>query len=109
MKMLVLSSAGLYPPSKRADVLTRKLALGILLQALRDVTCHSTKREKEQWRQDALEWFASHDVGPGSLDWVCSVLQIEAARFRDWVNVHGSPGSDPRNHRSFLLHLAHGL
>ena len=54
----------------------RNLALGILLQAFRDVVSpkKTSNKEWEVWRKDALEWFNSNENHPGSLFWVCEVL-----------------------------------
>jgi hypothetical protein len=86
----VLASEGLYPQSKRPDPAVRKLALGILLQAFRDVVApkSTSNREAEIWREDALEWFASDETHPGSLTWVCQVLQVNPVKLHRWLDAY---------------------
>ena len=61
MKATALESEGLYPQTKKPDPSLRNLALGILLQAFRDIVSPKkvSNKEWELWRQDALGWFYS--------------------------------------------------
>ncbi len=89
-----LTSEGLYPPSHKADVVVRRLALSILLQAFRDVLAKpGPNRAIKVWRRDALEWFTAGDDQPGSLAWVCEILGEKPDVFRGWVKEYrGSRG-----------------
>ncbi|HUG42845.1 MAG TPA: hypothetical protein VMN76_01270 [Acidobacteriota bacterium] len=87
MRASALESEGLYPQTKKADPSLRNLALGILLQAFRDIVApkKSSNKEWEEWRQDALEWFYSSEDYPGSFLWVCEVLEMNANELRVWL------------------------
>ena len=56
----------------------RNLALGILLQAFRDIVSpkKTSNKDWKSWKQDALDWFYSNTTHPGSLLWVCEVLEM---------------------------------
>ncbi len=84
----IFASDGLYPQSKKPDGAIRKLALGILLQAFRDILAAPSRANKETeiWREDAIEWFMSDETHAGSLHWVCGVLQVDISDFRDWLS-----------------------
>jgi hypothetical protein len=72
----------------RLDEATRKLATGILLQALRDalqVGSKASQRQMRRWNEDALEWFSSEADYPGSLRWVGEILQINIDDVREWL------------------------
>ena len=63
----------------------RKLAVAILLQALRDLLTPSRSGKEirqnwKKWQQDALHWFFSEEKAPGSFYWVCNVLNIGSWR-----------------------------
>ncbi len=79
-----------FPVSKlkRPEPPVTKLALGILLQALRDVVTPPERRkgECEEWRNDAMEWFQEEADEPGSLNWVCQVLEVNPSGFRNWLS-----------------------
>lgn len=94
MKATVLESEGLYPQQKKADPSMRNLALGILLQAFRDIVSpkKTSSKEWELWRQDALEWFYSSETHPGSLLWVCEVLEMDHKELRAWLQEYRSSG-----------------
>lgn len=79
----------------------RRLALGILLQAYRDMLTSRKRATAKQrlWRQDALDWFFSDESEPGSLQWVCRILQTDPEGIRRWVRTPLSP-------RLFLLGLS---
>ncbi|MGH9340748.1 MAG: hypothetical protein ACRD1R_14425 [Acidobacteriota bacterium] len=103
-----LASEGLYPPPKRLDPPMRNLALGILLQAFRDLVTprRAASNEWKVWRQDALEWFLSEDSYPGSFRWVCDVLQMDAVHLRQWIHRYrGSENSDRRRMVQKLIHF----
>lgn len=94
MKAYALESDGLYPPTKKPDASLRNLALGILLQALRDIVApkKASNKEWEAWRQDALEWFFSEESHPGSFCWVCGVLEIKPKELRTWLHTYKKSG-----------------
>ena len=83
----VIPSEPLYPSAISYDPPSRKLALGILLQALRDIV--SPRRYKwkadEDWQADALLWFESAEDSPGGCSWVCQHLHIDASRLQGWL------------------------
>lgn len=87
MKATALESEGLYPQTKKPDPALRNLALGILLQAFRDIVSpkKASNKEWELWRKDALEWFCAADTHPGSLLWVCEVLEMNPKELRQWL------------------------
>lgn len=72
----------------------RNLALGILLQAFRDIVSpkKSSNKEWELWRQDALEWFYSNESHPGSLLWVCEVLEMDHKELCGWLGDYRNSG-----------------
>ena len=87
MKIPVMESAGLYPQTKKADTSLSNLALGILLQAFRDIVAPKkvSNKDWEMWRTDALEWFLSEEGHPGSFYWVCEVLEMSPRELREWL------------------------
>jgi hypothetical protein len=87
MKPSALESEGLYPQSRKSDPSLRNLALGILLQALRDIVAPKKASNKEWalWKKDALEWFYSDELFPGSFLWVCDILEMRPKDLRDWL------------------------
>ncbi len=81
-----LSTEGLYPKGKRADATIRRLALAILVQALRDVIAKPKKKgETGLWRRDAALWFADQTCYAGGFEWVCEILEREPGELRSWV------------------------
>ncbi|MDA2929818.1 hypothetical protein MYX84_07725 [Acidobacteria bacterium AH-259-O06] len=98
MKATVLESEGLYPQTKKPDPSLRNLALGILLQAFRDIVSpkKASNKEWKVWRQDALEWFYSTETHPGSLLWVCEILEIDPKELRQWLRDYRCSNSDRR-------------
>ncbi len=90
MKSSVIESEGLYPQTKKPDPSLRNLALGILLQAFRDIVApkKSSNKEWEIWRNDALEWFFTDENHPGSFCWVCEVLALNPKELREWLHVY---------------------
>ena len=72
----------------------RNLALGILLQAFRDIVSpkKGSNKEWELWSQDALEWFYSNETHPGSLLWVCEVLEMDHKELRTWLHDYRHSG-----------------
>ena len=105
MKSIVLESEGLYPQTKKPDPSLRNLALGILLQALRDVVSPKKSLNKEWnfWRKDALDWFHSDEPHPGSLLWVCEVLEVNPKNLRDWLRHYQRSGYNRRKEISKKL------
>lgn len=87
MRTSLLESEGLYPQTKKPEPALRNLALGILLQAFRDIVApkKASNKEWEEWRQDAFEWFYSFEAHPGSFHWVCEVLEMNPNDLRDWL------------------------
>ena len=96
MKAYALESDGLYPQTKKPDASLRNSALGILLQALRDIVApkKASNKEWELWRQDALEWFFSEEFHPGSFHWVCGVLEIKPKEMRTWLHTYKKSGHE---------------
>jgi hypothetical protein len=82
-----LASEGLYPQNRKSDGAVRNLALAILLQAFRDIVAPKKASNKEWavWRQDAAEWFLDEEDGPGSLQWVCDILEMHPRQLRQWL------------------------
>ncbi|MGH9342104.1 MAG: hypothetical protein ACRD1R_21590 [Acidobacteriota bacterium] len=107
LKAEVIASEGLYPQSKKADPAVRKLALGILLQAFRDVVTprRAPSKEDSGWKKDAIEWFYSYDEYPGSLIWVCDILQMDPNGLREWLDHFRQ--SDGRSKTVMALRLIH--
>lgn len=95
-----IASEGLYPnpERKKADPTSRKLALGILLQAFRDIVSprRSTWKKGEDWKADAFDWFASDSIYPGSFCWVCHMLQISPSEIRRWLRQYQQSGEADR-------------
>ena len=87
MKATFLESEGLYPQKKKPDPSMRNLALGILLQAFRDIVSpkKTSNKDWKSWRQDAVDWFYSNTTHPGSLLWVCEVLEMNQKDLRGWL------------------------
>ena len=95
MKATVLESEGLYPQKNQADPSMRNLALGILLQAFRDIVSpkeSSNNKESKLWSMDAVEWFYSSETHPGSLLWVCEVLEMDHKELRAWLRDYRRSG-----------------
>ncbi len=94
MKASVIESEGLYPQTRKPDPSMRNLALGILLQAFRDIVApkKSSNAEWEVWRQDAIEWFFSQENHAGSFRWVCQVLEINSRELRQWLHKYKRSG-----------------
>ncbi len=105
MKTSVIESEGLYPKTRKPDSSLRNLALGILLQAFRDIVApkKSASKEWELWVQDALDWFSSEEKDPGSFLWVCDVLALNPRELREWLDLYNS--SDPDRKREMARKL----
>lgn len=105
MKATAIESEGLYPKARRLDPSLRNLALGILLQAFRDIVApkKSSNSEWEAWRQDAVEWFFSEERHAGSFRWVCEVLETSPHDLRQWL--HNYEHSDRRRKREMARKL----
>ena len=91
---VIVESEGLYPQTRKPDTSLRNLALGILLQAFRDIVAprKSSNAEWEVWRQDAVEWFFSEEDHAGSFRWVCDVLETSPRELRHWLNRYKRSG-----------------
>ena len=98
MKALVVEPEGLYPQTKKSDPSLRNLALGILLQAFRDIVApkKSSNKEWATWRQDAIEWFMSDEIHAGSFSWVCEVLAMNPKELRSWLHTYKRSGRDKK-------------
>ncbi len=84
-----LSSAVQHPIS-RVDRPIRRLALAILIRALRDgIGRHSNSsegaRETLDWHQDAREWLCSESDQAGTFLWICDLLAMPPEKLRSWV------------------------
>jgi len=80
-----LVSSQPYRRTRGLEASFRKLAVAILLQALRDLLTPSrsgneNRKNWEKWQQDARHWFFSEEKAPGSFDWVCKVLNLGSWR-----------------------------
>jgi len=71
----------------RQNHTSRKLALAILLQALRDVVNPKpyTWDRGTNWTEDARDWIQSDSMTPGSFRWTCQVLEMDSEQLRSWV------------------------
>ena len=98
MRASFIESEGLYPQTKRPDPALRNLAIGILLQAFRDIVSpkKASNKEWELWQLDAMEWFASDEFYPGSFRWVCEILQTSTREFRAWLDHYRDSDPDSR-------------
>jgi len=88
VQYLKLVSSQPYRWTRGPEASIRKLAVAILLQALRDLLTPSksgkeNRKHWEKWQQDALHWFFSEENTPGSFYWVCDVLDIGSWRILD--------------------------
>ena len=83
MEMIALASEGLYPNDRHREASVRRLATGILQQALRDLAPYRPGNlEARKWRRDAIQWFFSEDTSPGSISWVCQALDLDLYSLR---------------------------
>lgn len=81
--MIALASEGLYPKNRNHKASMRRLATGILQQALRDLAPYKPGNlEARKWRRDAIQWFFSEDTAPGSVSWVCHALDLDLYSLR---------------------------
>ncbi len=58
--------------------------MAILTQALRDALSPTTASNL-QWKRDSRDWFYSDDYSPGSLSWVCTILEFKPQVLREWL------------------------
>ncbi len=82
---LKLVSSQPYRRTRGPEASIRRLAVAILLQALRDLLTprrsgKENRRNWEKYQQDALHWFFSEEKTPGSFYWVCDILNIGSRR-----------------------------
>ncbi len=70
------------------------LARSILSQAFRDLLANQNFKQESEfwrsefWREDASDWFFSEETYPGSLNWVCEVLQLEPWVLWQWLTTY---------------------
>jgi hypothetical protein len=59
-------------------------------QALQDMFINEgySSGELDACGQDAVEWFLSDTTDPGSLVWVCDILQIQPWMLRKWLSTY---------------------
>ncbi len=84
---------GPYGREKGLEPSVKRLALAILIQALRDLLAPSkcgkeNRRNWEGWQRDAQEWFFSEGTTPGSFYWVCEVLNIGSWRILKGLRIY---------------------
>ena len=84
---------GFYGREKGLEPSVKKLAVAILLQALRDLLAprksgKENKRNWERWQRDAQEWFFCEETTPGSFYWVCEVLSIGSWRILEGLRIY---------------------
>lgn len=60
---------------------SRKLATAILMQAFKDLAAQQNAAGV-RWHEDAIKWFRSDATAPGSLEWVCGLLSVNAGNLR---------------------------
>ena len=86
----IWKSTGLHLTQEPLDPSVRKLARAILRQAVRDMLMHqdSASGESDDWGKDAAQWFFSDETDPGSLTWVCDILQLQPWMLRQWLSVY---------------------
>ena len=92
----------IYPHASSLDSGLKGLARAILAQAFWDVLA-PPRRRNEYLREDALEWFSSHDQAPGSFGWICMILHIDPVRLRQWVCSQKSNDRDAARKIRLLL------
>ena len=90
MNSRMWKSKGLCSTGEPLDPSVRKLARAILRQAVRDMLIHedSPIGISGGWEKDAAEWFFSDETDPGSLTWVCDILQLQPWMLRQWLSVY---------------------
>ena len=90
MNFKMWKSTGLYSTKEQLDPSVRKLARAILRQAVRDMLMQpdSASGESDGWEKDAAQWFFSDETDPGSLTWVCEILQLKPWMLRQWLSVY---------------------
>ena len=93
VEYLRLVSSQPYRRTGGLEASIRKLAVAILLQALRDLLTPSksgkeNRKNWEKWQQDALHWFFSEESTPGSFYWVCDVLNIGSWRILEGLRAY---------------------
>jgi len=93
VEYLKLVSSEPYGRERGLDGSIKKLAVAILVQALRDLLTprksgKENRRNGEKWQQDALHWFSSEETTPGSLYWVCDILNIGSWRIREGLRIY---------------------
>lgn len=101
-------STGLREPRHNVDTDMRRLACGILRQALRDIVGpQRTCGARREWQEDAIRWIFSDDRHPGSYWWVCAIVGLDTSVFRQWLFSYdrSHPMVKGRKARSMLSHL----
>ena len=79
-----------YPTREPLDLPVRKFAWAIMRQALQDMFINegSSSEESDAQEQDLAEWLLSETTDPGSLTWVCDILQIQPWMLRKWLSMY---------------------
>ena len=100
MSSKMWKSTGLYSTKELLDPSVRKLARAILRQALRDMLMHQDcpSGESDGCEEDVAQWFFSDETDPGSLTWVCDILQLQPWMLRQWLSVYHQSPHQKREH-----------
>ena len=106
MNSRMWKSTGLYSTKEPLDPSVQKLARAILRQAVRDMLMHQETQsgESDGWRKDAAQWFFSDKTDPGSLTWVCEILQLQPWMLRQWLSVYHQSHHQRREHMVMELY-----
>ena len=105
MQVPMLASAGLCQQPRGPESAIRNLALGILLQAFRDLIAEGKPEAWQMWQEDALEWCFSEEGSPGSFHWVCAILGFSAGKILKWLRTVTGP-DDCKPPRELLRKLS---
>ncbi|HSR52976.1 MAG TPA: hypothetical protein VLV83_19310 [Acidobacteriota bacterium] len=89
------------------DYNLQKLARAILAQAFSDALSPS-KRNRDEVRADALEWFFATDDCAGSFDWICAILGLDPGPMRTWLQKRNALERDRRLARKIRSSLCRG-
>jgi len=83
---MLLKSEGLCQRKSNLEPAVRKIALAMLVQAIRDVRSTDQSKQASEWKEDALQWFAGGEDSAGSFSWVCQILQWDPGKTRAAVD-----------------------
>ena len=100
MNSKMWKSTGSFSTKEPLDPSVRRLARAILRQAVRDMLMQpdSASGEPDGWEKDAAQWFFSDKNDPGSLTWVCDILQLKPWMLRQWLSVYHQSHHQKREH-----------